>query len=167
MAVGGATEADSGTVPVRELSWDHARSIAADGNGAERLKEADDLRLRKACEDFGNRNDCVAMMERMMLSVISRFPTDCLGYMIDYLQTEIDSGEVATIDSGKGWGEDLHGLEMDLERKTAEFAARMDFQTITYKLSAAMIEKKPEDPPAFALDFLKKLKTEGIVAEKN
>ena len=58
------------------MRWDHARTIAADGNGAERLKEADDLRLRRACEDFGSRQDCTDMMERMMLSAISRFPAD-------------------------------------------------------------------------------------------
>jgi hypothetical protein len=40
----------------------------------------------------------------------------------------------------------------------------MDFQTICYKLSAAMIEAKPEDAPAFALDFLRKLKAENAEA---
>jgi hypothetical protein len=58
----------------------------------------------------------------------------------------------------------LHGLGVDLEEKTQAFAARMDFQTICYKLSAAMIEAKPEDAPAFALDFLRKLKAENAEA---
>jgi|Transcript_4026 hypothetical protein len=165
MALGGGAEAELAEgVPVRELRWDHSRTIAADGNGAERLKEADDFRLRTACETFGTRSDCVEMMERMMLSAISRFPDDPLQYFVDYLQKEIDTGEVARIDSGKGWGEELHGLGVDLEARTAAFAARMDFQTMCYKLSAAMIEKKPEDPPAFCLDFLKRLKDEGVVA---
>ena len=166
MAVGAvAADGDAADgAPVRELRWDHARTIAADGNGAERLKEADDLRLRRACEDFGNRKDCTDMMERMMLSAISRFPADPLAYMTEYLEKEIESGEVARGDSGRGWGEELHGLGVDLEEKTQAFAARLDFQTICYKLSAAMIEAKPEDAPAFALDFLRKLKAENAEA---
>ena len=159
VAVDGDTTDDG--VPIRELRWDHARTIAADGNGAERLKEADDLRLRRACEDFGNRKDCTDMMERMMLSAISRFPADPLAYMTEYLEKEIESGEIARGDSGPGWGEELHGLGVDLEEE-----ARMDFQTICYKLSAALIESKPEDPPVFALDYLRKLKTEGIVTTR-
>ena len=88
MAVGTvAADGDAAdSAPVRELRWDHARTIAADGNGAERLKEADDLRLQRACEDFGSRKDCNDMMERMMLSAISRFPADPLAYMTEYLK---------------------------------------------------------------------------------
>ena len=114
LGIAGAREMAAGAVaadgdaadgaPVRELRWDHARTIAADGNGAERLKEADDLRLRRACEDFGSRQDCTDMMERMMLSAISRFPADPLAYMTEYLEKEIESGEVARGDSGRGWG---------------------------------------------------------------
>ena len=49
-------------------------------------------------------------------------------------------------------------------RENAGVRGEDGFQTICYKLSAAMIEAKPEDAPAFALDFLRKLKAENAEA---
>ena len=162
-AVDGAADASTST---GERNWSHARSIAENGNGAERAAEADKLRLRMSCEAFGKRKDCTDMMERMMLSAISRFPEDPLEYMTTYLEREVETGVVVPGDEGKGWGEGLHGRDTDLHEKTTAFAGRLDFQTICYKLSAAMIEQKPEDPVAFALDFLRTLKEEGVFDSK-
>lgn len=151
----------AGETTGRELSWSHATTIAANGNGAERAEEANKLRLKVQSEEFGKRKDCTDMMERMMLSAVSRLPPDPLVYMLEYLEREVDTGKIEPLgDSVKGWGEGLHGRDRDLEEETTEFASRMDFQTICYKLSAAMIEVKPEDPVVFALNFLRKLKKE-------
>ena len=151
----------AGETTGRELSWSHATTIAANGNGAERAEEANKLRLKVQSEEFGKRKDCTDMMERMMLSAVSRLPPDPLVYMLEYLEREVDTGKIEPLgDSVKGWGEGLHGRDRDLEEETTKFASRMDFQTICYKLSAAMIEVKPEDPVVFALNFLRKLKKE-------
>ena len=37
------------------MSWSHATTIAANGNGAERAEEANKLRLKVQSEEFGKR----------------------------------------------------------------------------------------------------------------
>jgi hypothetical protein len=109
------------------------------------------------------------MMERMMLSRRSaRFPADPLAYMTDVPgAARSRPAWLAPGDSrASGWGEEFaRPAASDLQEKTHGVRrSRLDFQTICYKLSAAMIEQKPEDPPAFALDFLRKLKEENAEA---
>ena len=94
-----------------------------------------------------------------MLSAISRLPRGPARLHDDVPREGGGHGKDRTSGGlGEGLGEGLHGRDRDLEEETTEFASRMDFQTICYKLSAAMIEVKPEDPVVFALNFLRKLK---------
>eukprot|EP00227_Mantoniella_beaufortii_P021970 CAMPEP_0197605894 /NCGR_PEP_ID=MMETSP1326-20131121/44005_1 /TAXON_ID=1155430 /ORGANISM="Genus nov. species nov., Strain RCC2288" /LENGTH=55 /DNA_ID=CAMNT_0043173743 /DNA_START=262 /DNA_END=429 /DNA_ORIENTATION=- len=46
----------------------------------------------------------------------------------------------------------------DPRAQTVKYSSRVDFQSICYKLSVALLEQRPEDPEAFALEFLNKMK---------
>ena len=119
-AVDGAADASTST---GERNWSHARSIAENGNGAERAAEADKLRLRMSCEAFGKRKDCTDMMERMMLSAISRFPEDPLEYMTTYLEREVETARARAEDAERRvslMGQELDVLKEQLDRAKLE-----------------------------------------------
>lgn len=124
-----------------------------------RRKEFEKMRMKVANEKFGKREDAKELMTRMMQACIAAFAKDPLEFMIEFLTKEIE-GRAEPVPTGPG--KHPKGEEADLDEEVTNYAHSMEFHTIVSKMSAYMIQFKPDDPAPFCLEFLRTLKREGI-----
>jgi len=124
-----------------------------------RRQEFEKLHIKVANEKFGRREDAKELLTRMMQACIAAFAPDPLEFMIEFLTKEIE-GRAEPAHTGPG--KHPMGEEADLHEEVTNYADSAEFHTIVSKMSAYMIQFKPDDPAPFALEFLRTLKKEGI-----